>query len=182
MINLLDTLLITSNKNDNYIKIIFYRYAVATNENNPGVRHLFKIGDLNSTQPWTCMTCQPKIDLNLTYYDEYANETELRQAMFLDYNCNYNNIIFSIGYKYYVHECLGPNVPVVFLVETATNYRIAVLDSSTSLRMRIGNLSNPQIKKIEVEIEDGYKAQVKLFLPQVLREYEDVTFPLILVV
>lgn len=128
------------------------------------------------------MTCQPKMDLNISYFDESTNETELRKTMMLDYACNYNNIIFSTGYKYYIQECLGPNVPVVFLVETATNFRIAVLDPSTTHRMRIGNLSNPQIKKIEVEIEDGYKAQVKLYLPQVLREYEDVTFPLILIV
>lgn len=128
------------------------------------------------------MTCQPKIDLNITFLDDSVNETELKQNLLLHYRCNYNNVIFSIGYRYYIQECLGPDIPAVFLVETSTNYRVAVLDSSLALGVRIANLSVPQIKNIEVEIEDGYKAQVKLFLPQILREYEDVTFPLILLV
>lgn len=159
-------------------------YAIATNEENPGVRHLFKIGDTNSTQAWTCMTCQPKIDLNMTMFEDLTNETLLNDTMFMNYRCDYNNIIFSSNYRYYVHECLGPNVPVVFLVETSTNYRLIVLDAASSLRNKVRNLSMPKIKKFQVDIDErgAYKAQVKLHLPPVLREYEDVAFPLILII
>lgn len=161
-----------------------FRYALATNENAPGVRHLFKIGDTNSSQPWTCLTCQPRIDPNITYgfYLDFANETLINNSLLVDYVCDFNNIIFSKNYKYYIQECLGPNIPVVFLVESATNTRLAVLDSSIKLRKKVKSFSAPQIKTIQVEIEDGYKAQVRLYLPPILREYEEVTFPLILLV
>ncbi|XP_044263450.1 inactive dipeptidyl peptidase 10 isoform X2 [Tribolium madens] len=159
-------------------------YALATNENAPGVRHLFKIGDTNSSQQWTCMTCQPRIDPNMTYvyFQDYMNETMINNSLLVNYACDFNNIIFSKNYKYYIQECLGPNIPVVFLVETATNTRLAVLDAGVKLKRKVKNLSAPQIKTIQVEIEDGYRAQVRLYLPPILREYEEVTFPLILLV
>lgn len=102
--------------------------------------------------------------------------------MLAHYNCEFNNVIFSLTYKYYVQECLGPSVPVLFLVETATNVRLAVLNNARTLRNIVAYISAPQVKNIQVEIEDGYRAQVRLFLPPVLREYEDVTFPMILIV
>lgn len=110
------------------------------------------------------------------------NESMINDSLLVNYACDFNNVIFSKNYKYYIQECLGPNIPVVFLVETATNTRLAVLDGSIKLRNKVKDLSSPQIKTIQVEIEDGYKAQVRLYLPPVLREYEEVTFPLILLV
>ncbi|XP_044744473.1 inactive dipeptidyl peptidase 10 isoform X3 [Coccinella septempunctata] len=159
-------------------------YAIATNENQPGVRHLFKLGDMNSSQSWTCLTCQPKIDPNVTnaYFAEYINETMLNNSLLSDYKCDYNNVIFSKSFKYYIQECLGPDIPVVFLVETAQNVRMAVLDTGSRLRKNVNKFAQPQIKKIQVEIEFGYKAQVKMYLPPVLREYEDVAFPMVLLV
>lgn len=77
---------------------------------------------------------------------------------------------------------MGPDIPVVFLVETATNIRLAVLDSGQTMRSKVRALSKPQIKKFQVEIEAGYKAQVRLFFPPILREYEEVAFPMILLV
>lgn len=129
------------------------------------------------------MTCEPKIDPNMTffYYQDYINETIINSSLLVNYPCDFNNVIFSKNYKYYIQECLGPNIPVVFLVETATNIRLAVLDGSEGLRTKIESISAPQIKTIQVEIEFGYKAQVRLYLPPVLREYEEITFPLILI-
>lgn len=132
------------------------------------------------------MTCQPKIDFNITSFDgDLMNDTLLNDTMLLYYKCDYNNVFFSRNFRYYVQECLGPDIPVLFLVETATNYRMVILDSSSSLRNRVRNLSKPRIKKFHVDIDDRdetYKAQVMLHLPPVLREYEDVAFPLILIV
>lgn len=164
-------------------RICLNSYAIATNEKEPGVRHLFKVGDYNSTQPWTCLTCKPHVD-DRTYdsSSDVMNETLRGLAMLSNYNCEYNNIIFSGSNKYYIQECLGPSVPVVFLVETATNYRVAVLSSSNQLRNDIKNFAAPQLKRISVTIEGEYIAQVRLFLPPILREYEEVTFPTILLV
>ncbi|KAK4884834.1 hypothetical protein RN001_001105 [Aquatica leii] len=158
-------------------------YAIATNENSPGVRHLFKIGDTNSSQPWTCLTCRPTIDFNTTYDEsEYSNEIIFNNTMLVNYVCEYNNVIFSHSNGFYIQECLGPDIPVIFLVETATNIRLAVLNSGQTLRNKVRALSAPQIKKFQVEIEAGYKAQVKLLFPPALREYEEVAFPMILIV
>ncbi|GJQ82661.1 hypothetical protein Trydic_g19678 [Trypoxylus dichotomus] len=161
-------------------------YAIATNEKEPGVRHLFKVGDYNSTQPWTCLTCKPHIDINRTYdtiaSDSPLNETLYNISMLSHYHCEYNNVIFSYSYKYYVQECLGPDVPVIFLVETSTNYRVAVLSFGSSLRNDIHSFAAPQIKRISVTIEGEYTAQVRLYLPPVLREYEEIVFPTILLV
>lgn len=70
-------------------------------ENHPGVRHLFKIGDTNSSQPWTCMTCQPKLDYNLTYVSdtEAINETLLNVTLLSHYACDFNNAIFSSSFR-----------------------------------------------------------------------------------
>lgn len=44
----------------------------------------------------------------------------------------------------------------------------------------MANIAAPQIKTFEVEIQDGYHAQVRLYLPPGLKEEEDAAFPLIL--
>lgn len=125
------------------------------------------------------MTCKPEIDINNTFTDN-INETILNNTLYMDYPCDFNNVIFSKNYKYFIQECLGPEIPIVLLVKTSTNTRRAVLDTSFKLKRKVKKFSPPQIKTITVEIEFGYKAQVRLYLPPVLREYEDVTFPLIL--
>ncbi|KAJ8966471.1 hypothetical protein NQ314_003505, partial [Rhamnusium bicolor] len=158
-----------------------YIYAIGTIENAPGVRHLIRIINRNSSSDWTCMTCRPLIDINMTF-SENMNETMINNSLWLDYPCDFNNVIFSKNYKYYIQECLGPEIPIVLLVKTSTNTRRVVLDTSFKLRRKVRKLAPPQIKTISVEIEFGYKAQVRLYLPGVLREYEDVTFPLILLV
>lgn len=77
---------------------------------------------------------------------------------------------------------MGPEIPIVLLVKTASNSRRVILDTSYKLRRKVRKFSPPQMKTISVEIEFGFKAQVRLYLPGILREYEDVTFPVILLV
>ncbi|XP_056635273.1 inactive dipeptidyl peptidase 10 isoform X1 [Diorhabda sublineata] len=155
-------------------------YALGTLENAPGVRHLLRITDQNSPQ-WFCLTCSPEVDLNSTF-SEPQNETTINNSLWLDYPCEYNNVIFSKNYKYYIQECLGPEIPIVLLVKTSTNSRRVILDTSFKLRKKVRKLSPPQIKTFSVEIEYGFKAQVRLYLPGILREYEDITFPIVLLV
>jgi inactive dipeptidyl peptidase 10 len=37
-----------------------------------------------------------------------------------------------------------------------------------------------QVRMFEVEVDGGYTAQVRLYLPPGLREYEEMQFPLVL--
>jgi len=95
-------------------------------------------------------------------------------------NCLYNRVQFSQDYSYYVQECLGPEAPSVYLVETASNDKIYVLNAGDVLRHRLSQLAIPQSRTFSVEIRHGFHAQVRLFLPPGMREEEDVAFPLVL--
>lgn len=135
-------------------------------------------GDTNSSVPWTCLTCQPAVDPDLLL--QLENESSLNNTLLIHHKCGYSNIIFSPGFKFYIQECLGADIPVTFLVETSTSYRVAVLDSYSSLRRQLSKLALPQIKQFAIDIDGKYKAQVRLYYPPGLREYEEITFPLIL--
>lgn len=95
-------------------------------------------------------------------------------------NCLYNKIHFSRNFSYYVQECLGPEVPSIYLVETSTNTKIALLNGGDTLRKRIIQLAIPQIRTFSVEIRHGFLAQVRLFLPPGMKEDEDIAFPVVL--
>ncbi|XP_060515973.1 inactive dipeptidyl peptidase 10 isoform X2 [Cylas formicarius] len=159
-------------------------YALGTIENSPGYRHLIKIVDKDAYPEWSCVTCNPEavVPHNTTADMMISNDTASNDTLWSNYPCDYNNVIFSKSFNYFIQECLGPEIPIVILVKTITNTRQLVLDTSHKLRRKARKLSVPREKTISVEIEFGYKAQVKLYLPGVLREYEDVTFPLILLV
>ncbi|XP_048517824.1 inactive dipeptidyl peptidase 10 [Dendroctonus ponderosae] len=156
-------------------------YAIGTIEQNPGSRHLIKITDKNSLPLWECVTCVSDMDWNSTEPFCY-NETVLNDNLWLNYRCEYNNVVFSNNSSYFIQECLGPEIPIVTLARTSSYERLAILDSSSRLRRRMKRFSKPQMKHITVEMEFGYKAQVRMYLPAILREYEDTTFPLVLLV
>lgn len=79
-----------------------------------------------------------------------------------------------------IYRCAGPEVPSSVLVDVATNTIVYILDTNSELRALFASMAKPQIRTIQVEMESGYHAQVRLFLPPGLREHEDMTFPLIL--
>lgn len=95
-------------------------------------------------------------------------------------NCLWNQVRFSKDFSYYVQECLGPESPSVYLVETVSNMKVAVLHNGDVLRNRLAQLAIPQIRMFSVEIRHGFHAQVRLFLPPGMKEEEDIAFPLIL--
>lgn len=95
-------------------------------------------------------------------------------------NCLYNRIHMSPDFGHYVQECLGPDVPSVYLVETQSRQKIAVLHGGDQLRARLATVAVPQIQTFQVEIRHGFYAQVRLLLPPGMRVNEDVAFPLIL--
>ncbi|XP_033243941.1 dipeptidyl aminopeptidase-like protein 6 isoform X1 [Drosophila miranda] len=179
-------------------------YFMAAPEKRPGERHLYKISlklnvtesnrtYITSTQP-TCLTCD---NTEATYRLHRANPSKMptRGDSWEDIvarlepddciydipkNCLYNRVQFSGDYSYYVQECLGPEAPSVYLVETASNDKIFVLNAGDVLRHRLSQLAIPQMRTFSVEIRHGFHAQVRLFLPPGMREEEEVAFPLVL--
>ncbi|KAH1000742.1 hypothetical protein HUJ04_013036 [Dendroctonus ponderosae] len=103
-------------------------YAIGTIEQNPGSRHLIKITDKNSLPIWECVTCVSDMDWNSTEPFCY-NETVLNDNLWLNYRCEYNNVVFSNNSSYFIQECLGPEIPIVTLARTSSYERLAILDS-----------------------------------------------------
>ncbi|XP_046386963.1 inactive dipeptidyl peptidase 10-like isoform X2 [Ischnura elegans] len=198
-------------------------YFIAAPERRPGQRHLYRVGDLNGTSPrvnecLTCGGCDARRVSNWTE-DGSPAPTNGEQPSQLPTNgpqppCLFTSAIFSPNARYFVHECLGPDPPVITLVDAgaivmtgsgeshssnsvssgagsssnssqqpptnAYEARIAILDSHDRLREHLSAMAMPQVKTFQVEVENGYHAQVRLHLPPGLREYEEMTFPLVL--
>uniref|UniRef100_A0A1I8PFL3 Venom dipeptidyl peptidase 4 n=1 Tax=Stomoxys calcitrans TaxID=35570 RepID=A0A1I8PFL3_STOCA len=171
-------------------------YFMAAPEKRPGERHLYKISlklnvtktnrtYITSSQP-TCLTCdntpstfrlrngRPAME------PEDVDEDEVDLVYVIPKNCLYNKVYFSKDFSYYVQECLGPESPSVYLVETQNNLKTLVLNAGDSLRNRLLQYAVPQIRTFNVEIRHGFHAQVKLYLPPGMKEDEEVAFPLIL--
>ena len=73
---------------------------MATAEDRPGERHLYRVADVStpSLRIPECLSCF-----------ENDNTTD---------NCLYNRAHMSSDFSYYVLECLGPDVPRVYLFST----------------------------------------------------------------
>ncbi|XP_016970703.1 inactive dipeptidyl peptidase 10 isoform X1 [Drosophila rhopaloa] len=176
-------------------------YFMAAPEKRPGERHLYKISlklnvtesnrtYITSTSP-TCLTCdntestyrlhRARISQRGDRWEDIVARLEPDDCLYdIPKNCLYNRVQFSQDYSYYVQECLGPEAPSVYLVETASNDKIYVLNAGDVLRHRLSQLAIPQSRTFSVEIRHGFHAQVRLFLPPGMREEEDVAFPLVL--
>lgn len=94
-------------------------------------------------------------------------------------SCLYNNIRLSDRFTYFIQECLGPTIPTTFIVKTSTRARLYTLDDGRYLRDKLEPIAVPNIKKFSVVIKNGFEAQVKLYLPPMLNEDEDLAYPLI---
>ncbi|XP_017851736.1 inactive dipeptidyl peptidase 10 isoform X2 [Drosophila busckii] len=178
-------------------------YFMAAPEKRPGERHLYRISlklnvtesnrtYITSSQP-VCLTCD---NTESTYrlhrahsnwqrgnerWEDVVSRLEPDDCIYdIPKNCLYNRIQFSRDYSYYVQECLGPEAPSVYLVQTTTNQKIYVLNAGDLLRHRLSQLAIPQMRTFSVEIRHGFHAQVRLFLPPGMREEEEVAFPLVL--
>lgn len=93
----------------------------------------------------------------------------------------YHNAIFSPNSKYYVLECLGPDIPTSVLYKTSNPKPnlVAVLQNNTQLKDRMSKMALPQLKTFPVQISGGYQAHVRLHLPPGLREDEITRYPLV---
>lgn len=95
-------------------------------------------------------------------------------------NCLYNRVHMSSQFSYFVLECLGPDTPSVYLVDSSLAKKIFILNDGNEMAELLSEIAMPQIKTFSVEIKNGFHAQVRLFLPPVVNEEEDEIYPLIL--
>ncbi|KAL5282068.1 hypothetical protein ACFFRR_005370 [Megaselia abdita] len=101
--------------------------------------------------------------------------------------CLYHSVIFpeSSSAKFVLINCLGPTIPTSSIYKLTLNAErpmelITVVQNNYGLRHLMSQTALPQIKTFPVVISGGYNAQVRLFLPPVLREEEITRYPTIL--
>lgn len=128
----------------------------------------------------------PNVNQKLNFLDSliklklHGDQDEDDRKNLIRNNCLFNRIRFSPDFGYYLQECMGPERPATFIVNTRTNKKIFVLDSNDQLNDALSDLALPQVRKMSVELKEGSVAQVRLFLPPGLKDEEEVAFPLIL--
>jgi inactive dipeptidyl peptidase 10 len=151
-----------------------------------------------------CLTCDNSIntyDMNNTYnlnsfiQREYSRtekdifvhvnhmigkKQELTEADVIPNNCLYNRVHMSTHYSYYVLECLGPDTPSIYLVDSSEAKKIFIINDGSALAENVMELAMPQVKTFSVEIRDGFQAQVRLLLPPNAKEDDEESYPLIL--
>ncbi|XP_053209557.1 dipeptidyl peptidase 4-like isoform X2 [Panonychus citri] len=174
---------ISVNTEDNFItrglfdvtSIIKYNrdflYYQATLPGKPGERHLFKVNVY--TQYVTCLTC------DLKGY-QGSNLESVKDSNSNTNDCLYSRAFFNEDASAYILSCLGPGIPRTELRITKSNSLVTTLQPNDALREKADELLLPKVKLLQVPIEGGYNASVKLLLPPGLREDEITKYPLVI--
>ncbi|XP_029635770.1 dipeptidyl peptidase 4 isoform X1 [Octopus sinensis] len=126
-------------------------------------RHLYSISvkdDSKVKYPHNCLTCS----------EEYAD-------------CQYAHATFSSSGKYYILECLGPDVPHYSLYSSDDNKLIEVLQDNTYLRERLQMKALPKKRYMKLKINGKhgeYETWARMYIPPVLKDEEILTYPLLI--
>ncbi|XP_071514680.1 venom dipeptidyl peptidase 4 isoform X3 [Panulirus ornatus] len=122
-------------------------YFIAAPAGKPGQRHVYYVGDMNSKQPKQayCITCGFKNDFNE--------------------GCNYNSADMSKDSTYYVLTCGGPGIPQVTLHRASDHTRLMLIEDNQRVRESLLDRSLPLEKRLEIDVEGGFMAQVSMKIP-----------------
>ncbi|XP_050434838.1 prolyl endopeptidase FAP-like isoform X2 [Adelges cooleyi] len=178
-------------------------YFEAIPEGKAAQRHLYKVSDnLNRSVSWECLTCPPVSAPKNETKSNISTSSDISDSFRLSlrglesakipqdsWPVRTNSCLFIRSHfsdfpnsKYYVLECLGPQVPKVILMNVHTNQKVMTLNNYTQLAAKYSTMAKPNIQIMQVEIENGYIAQTKLMLPPAFKEYDETAFPFILYV
>ena len=144
---------------------ICFRYFIAFPVGKTFEQHLYRVGDWNSDdfKATYCLTCNNSASLNETRHP-----------------CLYNSAKFSPSFKYYVHECLGPEVPSTNLRLTSDNSFLDLLQGNAAVNEKLKMLAQPKLKTFKVLLNTGDSAFVRFYIPPGFRENRKQKYPLIL--
>ncbi|XP_023219144.1 dipeptidyl peptidase 4-like [Centruroides sculpturatus] len=148
---------LTSGKYDVVQLLSYYKanqaiYFISTLEEKSGEQHLFAA---SSHKNITCLSCN------------------------LGKSCLFNNARFSPSAKYFILECLGPDIPQIEMRRTIDNKLLYVINDNKALRELVDKRTLPKIRSFKVPLHNGYKANVRLFLPAILRDDEITKYPMV---
>ncbi|EAT43797.1 AAEL004793-PA [Aedes aegypti] len=162
-------------------------YYMAAPERKPGQRHLYKV-DLTLNQNTEHISMKAKsvtslcisCDINVGQNKSSNNTSYMRVDKAFSSNCMFNKIFFNSDYSYYVQECIGPDSPASYIVNTTSGKMIFILDNGDYLKSLLFEVAKPQIMTFSVQIRYDFHAQVRMYLPPGIEEDDDVQLPLIL--
>nr|AGX25161.1 dipeptidyl peptidase [Leptinotarsa decemlineata] len=130
--------------------LIYYKGTVA---DTPSQQHVYVVSEGGESG---CLTCDFIVDGS---------------------NCTFADAAFSKNYSYYVKTCLGPNPPLLVIVNTNDPSDSFVWEENKPLREKLKLKSMPVVKNMEVPISNNFTARVRLFLPPKLNENSLKKYP-----
>lgn len=139
------------------LKTLYYAANVI---DEPGIRHIYSLKHHNNSNEQhyvNCISCK----INAT--------------------CLYNNAKFSPDGQYFVMECLGPDYPIYYLVNTTSETVIEVLDRSDKLRQWSNMRSMPKIRYYSIRSRsNNYHIRIQMIIPITVNEYDDARYPVVI--
>lgn len=134
---------------------------MGTSEKDPAVQHLYSVNSNpnNANRDSKCLTCN-------------------RRSSTTNKECLYNGVIFSPNTSYYTLNCAGPGVPEVTIYDS-NHKKIETWETNEELNELVEEKQMPTIKRFEVDVEGGFKAQVLLQLPPNMDMTGEVKYPMI---
>ncbi|XP_043242321.1 dipeptidyl peptidase 4-like isoform X1 [Amphibalanus amphitrite] len=136
-------------------------YFTAVPQGTPGERHLYRVNRTTTAlyRPTPeCLTCPD-------------NSTERP--------CLFGKTLMGPRMRYYVLECLGPDLPFTELYMLPENKLLTLLDNNTAIREKAAEMAWPQVRHLTVPLSEEQEAAVELILPPGLRDDEVTRYPMI---
>lgn len=140
------------------LKTLYYSANIV---DEPGIRHIYSLRHHNNSNEQhfvNCISCK-------------VNAT-----------CLYNNAQFSPDGKYFILECLGPDYPIFYLMDTETEKIIEILDTNDRLRRWSDKLAIPKVRQFSIKTSrpGNYCIRIQLIIPLTVNELDDARYPLLI--
>jgi len=120
-------------------------YYKGTGVNRPSERHIY-VTSVSDPSDFMCISCKQE--------NKYAQR------------CLWNDAKFSVDGTYWVWTCQGPEtVPLVRIMNTITNEILYTWEENDELHNKLMQKALPSQMDLMVEVEGGFKAQVRILLP-----------------
>lgn len=134
-------------------------FILGSTKHERRMRHLYEIRLSENGQEIECITCKQTAE-----------------------NCNFVNTNFEpTNAQFYELQCLGPNIPSVHIVRTASHEAIKTLRQIDEYKREVLQRLTPTIQYIDVKLGDGSIGRVQILLPLSWQNsvYNKLNFPLI---
>jgi len=120
-------------------------YYQGTGVNRPSERHIY-VSSITNPSELMCISCKQN--------NKYSQR------------CLWNDAKFSVDGTYWVWTCQGPeSVPLVRIMNTITNEILLTWEENDELHNKLMQKALPSQMDLMVEVEGGFKAQVRILLP-----------------